>query len=328
MANFGSFFGANETHQGGDSGDVFYGYFSTGGQFIGGSGNDYFYSQFNNGGQFIGGGGNDVFHVDQVSSNYSIDGGNGFDTVYFTNNYPTWSVSVDSTSGTDVWTVSGGGNTTTLRNVDQFAFGTPGGGYTFMPVCFLSGTRLATPSGQRTVESLAIGDLVLTADGDTRPVRWIGRQTVKRAFADPLHSYPVTIREGALGDSMPARDLHVSPDHAMWIEGLLVHAGAMVNGRSIVRMAAVPERFTYFHIELEDHALVMAEGAPAETFVDNVTRRRFDNWAEYETLYGQERETGEIDLPRVKSARQMPGAILRHLQARADAICGPEAVAA
>ena len=185
-------------------------------------------------------------------------------------------------------------------------------------VCFLEGTRIATPGGERPVESLAIGDRVLTASGETRPVRWIGRQSVIAMFADPLTSYPIRIAAGALDENVPARDLYVSPDHALMLDGLLVQAGALVNGTTITRIETPEARFTYFHIELEDHALILAEGAPTETFVDNVSRRRFDNSAEYEALYGtRPAALGEIDRPRVKSARQLPSAIRARLAARA-----------
>lgn len=175
-------------------------------------------------------------------------------------------------------------------------------------VCFLTGTMIATPDGERAVETLVIGDLVLTADGETRPVRWMARQTVRRLFADPLRTYPVRIRAGALGDGAPHRDLQVSPDHALLVGGVLVQAGALVNGVSIVQASAIDETIVYHHIELADHALVLAEGVPAETFVDKVTRRRFDNYAEYLALYGEdEGETvPELDIPRVMAARQLP----------------------
>jgi len=199
---------------------------------------------------------------------------------------------------------------------------------TDLAVCFLVGTRIATPDGERAVENLAIGDLVTTPEGAARPVRWIGRQAVARAFADPLRSLPVTIRAGALGQDVPLRDLHLSPDHALLVDGLLVHAGALVNGRSIIRMADVPAHFTYYHVELADHALLLAEGAPAESFVDNVTRRRFDNWSEYAALDGEEADTGEMERPRVKSTRQMPRAMLDRLERRADLLSGEIARAA
>lgn len=185
-------------------------------------------------------------------------------------------------------------------------------------ICYMAGTLIATPAGEVAVETLTIGDVVLTASGETRAVRWIGRQTVTRMFADPLRSYPVRILAGAFDDNLPKRDLYVSPDHALLVDGLLVQANALVNGTSIARIERPEERFTYFHIELEDHALLLAEGTPAETFVDNVTRRRFDNYAEFEALYGKPSGIkNEIDLPRVKSVRQLPAHIARRLAERA-----------
>jgi hypothetical protein len=121
------------------------------------------------------------------------------------------------------------------------------------------------------VETLAIGDLLLTGDGRVAPVLWIGRQTVATRFADPLRTLPIRVKAGALRDSLPARDLLVSPGHAPFVGTILIHAGALVNGTTITRESDVPEKFTYYHIELEDHALILAEKVPAETFVDNVS---------------------------------------------------------
>ncbi len=189
------------------------------------------------------------------------------------------------------------------------------------PVCFLAATRIATPSGERPVEDLAIGDPVLGADGVARPVRWIGRQSLVTVFADPQRSFPIRIAAGALGENTPSRDLFVSPQHALLVDGLLVQAGALVDGGAIRREPSAGERFTWFHIELADHALVLAEGAPAETFVDNVSRRRFDNYAEYEALHGADASAiPELPLPRAKSARQLPAAVRARLDARAVAI--------
>jgi hypothetical protein len=187
-------------------------------------------------------------------------------------------------------------------------------------VCFLAGTSIGTPAGETQVENLAVGDLVLTADGRAAPVKWVGIQTVVSVFADPLRSFPIHISAGALGAGLPIRDLRVSPDHALFLDSVLVQAGALVNGTTIVRETAMPERFTYFHVELEDHALILAEGVPAETFLDTVTRQRFDNYAEYEALYGDTGATiAEMDAPRIKSARQLPAALRARLAARAEA---------
>jgi hypothetical protein len=88
-----------------------------------------------------------------------------------------------------------------------------------------------------------------------------------------------------------------------------------VNGSSIRRIVEPGERFTYWHIETEDHTLILAEGCPAETFVDNVTRRRFDNYSEYEALYGSGDTIAELDLPRAMSTRQVPRATRERLAA-------------
>lgn len=188
-------------------------------------------------------------------------------------------------------------------------------------VCFLAGTTIATPTGAVPVEDLAVGDLVVTADGRIAPVRWVGIQSVVTLFADSLRTFPIRITAGALGEGLPVRDLLVSPDHALMLEGALVQAGALVNGTTIVRETGMPERFTYYHVELEDHSLILAEGVPAETFVDNVTRRRFDNHAEFEALYGETGPTiAEMAAPRVKSARQLPRALRERLSACASSL--------
>ncbi len=187
-------------------------------------------------------------------------------------------------------------------------------------ICFMPGTLIRTPQGERAVESLAIGDLVLTAAGEAQPVLWIGRQTVCRHFGDPLRVLPIRITTGALDENQPVRDLLVSPDHALLVGGVLIQAGALVNGTTIRREENVPIVFTYYHVELADHALILAEGVAAETFVDNVDRMGFDNWEEHLALYPQGLAIEELPLPRAKSHRQVPMAIRRLLAARAAAL--------
>ncbi len=179
--------------------------------------------------------------------------------------------------------------------------------------CFMNGTSIATPAGEVAVETLAIGDEVTTADGNTAPVKWMGRREVSSVFAAKNASVqPILITQGALGNGLPTADLRVSPDHAMYVDGVLIHAEALVNGTSIVR-EAIAETFTYYHIELENHDLVLANGAAAETFVDSDVRARFDNAAEYAELYGTTESAASqathMALPRVKSKRQLPAAI-------------------
>ena len=182
--------------------------------------------------------------------------------------------------------------------------------------CFCAGTMIACPDGERAVEALSIGDLVLTWDGRVMPVRWIGRNTVSTRFADPLRVLPIRIAAGALADHLPVRDLLVSPEHAVLVDDILVEAGALVNGLSILRESNVAETFVYYHIELAEHALVLAEGVPAESFVDNIHRMAFDNWEEHEALYG-DAPIVEMDYPRARSHRQVPMEIRVRLLDRA-----------
>ncbi len=183
--------------------------------------------------------------------------------------------------------------------------------------CFCAGTSIATPGGQRLVEELEAGDTVLTPSGEVKSVRWMGRRVVNMKFADPARALPVRIKAGALGKGLPMQDLLVSPDHAMFLDGILVQAGAMVNGSSIVREGNMPGQFTYYHIETADHSLILAEGAPSETFVDNVDRMAFDNWAEYQAIAGDAEPIPEMAYPRAKAERQIPASLRAKLAALA-----------
>ena len=189
-------------------------------------------------------------------------------------------------------------------------------------VCFMAGTLISTPDGAKPVESLGIGDLVRTTDGRNEPIRWVGRQTVSRLFGDPLRILPIRVKADALEHGVPARDLLISPDHAFLLDGVLVHAGALVNGTSIVREHVTPQVFVYYHIELVDHSLIFAERAPVETFIDNVDRLAFDNWDEHEALYGEGSPIMEMAYPRAKAERQVPVAKRRALEARGAALYG------
>jgi hypothetical protein len=188
-----------------------------------------------------------------------------------------------------------------------------------MPVCFMAGTRIATPNGETNVENLKAGDLVLTSGGQAVPIEWIGRQTISYLFADEFR-LPVRIKAGALDENVPRRDLLVSHEHALFIDGVLIQAGALINGTSIVREFNPPETFVYYHVEVAEHSLIMAENTPAETFIDNVERTRFDNWNEYQDLYPYGKKTTEMSYPRAKAHRQIPVSIRVKLFNRAQAL--------
>lgn len=198
--------------------------------------------------------------------------------------------------------------------------GTPDGdgdGDDHNPPCFLEGVLITTPSGEVRVEDLRRGDSIVIASGEPQTIRWIGKRKVSVNFADPERVFPVRIRAGALADNIPVRDLLVSPDHAIVIEGVLIQASALMNGASILRERDMSAEFTYYHIELDRHDLILAEGALTETFVDNVDRMLFDNWEEHRSLYPDGNPIVEMPYPRAKAHRQVPLSIREKLNSRA-----------
>ncbi|MBV9628264.1 MAG: Hint domain-containing protein [Xanthobacteraceae bacterium] len=150
--------------------------------------------------------------------------------------------------------------------------------------CYCLGTLIATVRGEVPVENLTISDHVLTAEGTARPIRWIGRRSYAGRFARGSHVLPICIKAGALDVGQPRRDLWVSPHHAMFLEGVLIEAIDLVNGMSIIQAERV-ERVDYCHIELDTHDVIIAEGAPSESFVDDDSRRIFQNAHEFAALY-------------------------------------------
>jgi hypothetical protein len=125
-----------------------------------------------------------------------------------------------------------------------------------------------------------------------RPIKWIGTRSYGGRFIMGRKDIlPICFKPGSLGDDMPRRDLWISPHHAMYFEneggGVLIEAKDLVNGVSIVQAEQV-EQVEYFHIELDTHDVIVAEGALSETFVDDDSRAMFHNAREYSALYENE----------------------------------------
>lgn len=133
--------------------------------------------------------------------------------------------------------------------------------------CFARGTRLLTPHGYRAVEFLAPGDPVVTATGARRAVRWIGRRTIDLGRHTGVDAYPVIISAGAFGPGKPSRAVKLSPLHAVYAQGVLVPVMHLVNGATITQEKK-PAAVTYYHVELDRHDLLLAEGLSCESYFD------------------------------------------------------------
>lgn len=154
-----------------------------------------------------------------------------------------------------------------------------GGGISLTYACFLKGTYIATPDGEIKVENLKAGDTVITAKGGVAIVKWLGYRTLYKnriPEKDAKRAFPILFRKGCIADNVPHRDLVMSPGHHVFFDGSLVPAMALVNGISIVQQFDM-QSFQYFHVELEQFDILLAEGVPAESYVDTGNRNMFQN---------------------------------------------------
>jgi hypothetical protein len=154
--------------------------------------------------------------------------------------------------------------------------------------CFLRGTTVRTAEGDRKIENLAVGDLLPTVFGGTRAIQWIGRYQYRKS--DPAKAWvrsiiPIRIARSALGRDVPHGDLYVTEAHALLIDGFLVQAGNLVNDTTITRYDARDlDELEFFHIKLERHDVIYAEGTPTETLLE--VDESAANFAEYLRQYG------------------------------------------
>ena len=145
-------------------------------------------------------------------------------------------------------------------------------------VCYVAGTRILTVTGEQRIETLAPGDLILAHTGDeltARPVRWLGRRRIDlTAHPRPETAAPIRIRRGAIANNTPHSDLLVSPDHAIFIDGKLICARQLINGTTIWQEKGLTS-VEYFHLELDMHSIVLAEGLTSESYLNTTGTRRF-----------------------------------------------------
>lgn len=148
--------------------------------------------------------------------------------------------------------------------------------------CYLAGSRLATLRGDVAVEDLAVGDELLTSAGRSRPVVWIGEREIDcRRTRRPDLVWPVRVRADAFAPGQPRRDLFLSPDHAVSVASadgghdVLIPIKHLINGLTVVQEPAPSVH--YFHVELETHDVLLADGLPAESFLETGNRGLFAN---------------------------------------------------
>ena len=142
--------------------------------------------------------------------------------------------------------------------------------------CFAAGTRIATPRGVIAVERLREGDTVLTISGKPQVIQWIGCRTLDcNRHISPERVKPIRIAPHAFGENRPRRALLLSPDHSVFVEDVLIPIKHLLNDTTVTQIDVAT--VTYYHLELPRHDVVLAEGLPAETYLETGARFAFEN---------------------------------------------------
>ena len=140
--------------------------------------------------------------------------------------------------------------------------------------CYTKGTLIATDKGERLIEDLVPGDMLLTVSGQYAPLKWVGHRKVNcTALSDPTNAWPILMKQGSFGNGLPKRDLYLSPLHSVYVENIFVPAVDLINDVSITQEQVA--EVTYYHLELPVHNVIYAEGLAAESYLADNNRNFF-----------------------------------------------------
>jgi hypothetical protein len=219
-----------------------------------------------------------------VSAGATISGFSALDTIDITDIAATGSLAAGLGAHNVLDVTQNGGTIATIQldpaqdfTGQHFHPGSDGAaGIAITMACFAAGTRIATGAGEVAVERLSAGQMIRSAFGGVVPVVWIGHRRVDcRRHPRPHDVWPVCIAAGAFGAGRPARDLRLSPDHAIHHDGALIPVRYLVNGGTVTQEPV--DIITYYHVELPAHDVLFAEGLPAESYLDTGNRSAFAN---------------------------------------------------
>ncbi|MBV9859403.1 MAG: Hint domain-containing protein, partial [Alphaproteobacteria bacterium] len=155
----------------------------------------------------------------------------------------------------------------------------------YNPPCYCAGTMILTERGEVAVEDLRIGDRVATVLGRRwRAIEWIGHRRIdSRRHLNPDRVTPIRVAAGAFGEELPLRDLYLSPGHSVFVKGVLIPIEHLVNGTTIAPSPCAT--VTYWHVELDRHDILLAEGLAAESYLDTGNRTAFENGGAFFELH-------------------------------------------
>ncbi len=209
-------------------------------------------------------------NVSWHNSSLTVYDGSGQTLIEFLNMNNPGSVSLAS---------DGSGGTKILPNLVSSPITNGATSVTNSFTCYLAGTRIEPDSGEKAIELLSVGDLIAClVDGKIihRPITWIGSRRLDKSFVAQTGIYPIRIVANAFSKGVPRRDLLITPEHCIFIEGCLIPVRMLENGASIYVDRTV-DAFRFYHIELDSHEIVFAEGLPAESYLDTGNRAGFSH---------------------------------------------------
>jgi hypothetical protein len=177
--------------------------------------------------------------------------------------------------------VSGGAQYSSIKqtingSTTTYHISSNGGAISTVDTCFAAGTLITTTKGEIAVEDLMVGDIVVTADGAEETITWLGHRDVKVTGSNADAKYLVRIATDAVAPGVPRRDLLVTQEHCLLLDGVLVPARMLVNDATITLDRSITS-YTYYHVELERHAVILAEGLATESYLDTGNRGNFAN---------------------------------------------------
>ena len=164
--------------------------------------------------------------------------------------------------------------------------------------CYTKGTLIATKQGERLIEDLVPGDMLLTVSGEYAPLKWVGHRKVNcTRLTDPTNAWPILMKQGSFGNGLPKRDLYLSPLHSVYVDTIFIPAVDLINDLSITQEQVA--EVTYYHLELPAHNVIYAEGLPAESYLADHNRNFFistaaDSTVDFAAEFSEEKTSEEI----------------------------------
>ncbi|ARW48363.1 AIDA-I autotransporter [Acetobacter pasteurianus subsp. pasteurianus] len=222
----------------------------------------------------------------------------------------------------------GGSVTLHIDDVSKYGYelSSDADGNAVYEVCFLAGSMIRTPSGDVAVETLQLGDEVLTfADGQSsvRKVTWAGKAhaNVRAGLPDDEAGYPVRILKDAIADGVPYKDMLITSEHCLFFEGKFVPVRMLVNGSSIFYDKSITS-YDYYHVETEEHSVITADGMLTESYLDTGNRRAFRQAGSVMSMGGKVKSWQEDAVVDLCVDRAFVEPLFRKLADRSTGIAG------